>query len=906
MPVRELAPGEEIIPIQGTARELRPDEEVLPFNEDTSLKIDIGGREPTPEELAEIERQKFIESRNPVDRFGRGANVGLAETFGAPVDLTNFLLGLTGLPVSEEPMLGSQQLRRAFAAFGIAPPVGQDDPDNLPGSMGRVTGQATGFLTGAVGPVTRATSAVQTGVRAAPTTVRGAIVQDIGKSALDKPGRFLAAEAVSAGTAGAGGFIAREKFPDSEAASFIGEVLGGITPATAVGATRLAGSAISRIPGSGIVPTITGIRLVRAMVKPFGKVGRRRRAEDRLQGAARDPEKAATELRGEFDETLPEAGLTPVQKTGDEGLLSLERSVIDSSEQLKGEADEQIAQATEAIRRSIDDFGEHVPIEKTEVALDEGRAYIQSLMDTRMRIAALKADERIAALGPNATREQANLITREEVVAAREAINKQVNEIWSAVPESLIIKTNNSRDALDGFLAGPIADQGDVPDIAARVLDNVGEETTVKELQSLRSKLLEESRKAAAAGESNKARISSELAEAVLEDLGAQRDNVTGEAGEALRAALDATAHMKQTFDRGPVGRILAVDRRGAPKVPEELTLETTVGRGGPRARVETQAILDAVDTPALRGAVEDFLLDDFNRRALTGNRIDSKKGQAFLKRHQDVLEDFPELRTKMEAAIEAGDKASLAADKAKGLARRLGDPRVSRAAVFLKEPVEGAMERIAKSPRPDRTMREIVKQARRDPTGDAVKGLKTGLGDLLLSRSSTNKETVKGEFILSGTKLKRLLVDGPVSKMVKTLFSPEEQKRLLEIADVAEKVHKAVIATPKSEGIIADNPSLLFATLARIAGAQVGRKVATATGGGTVQTPGIMSGLFRNALTAATQDPARRLLIDAIGNEDLFAALLATGQKTTRKEIRKQLNAWLLSIGAEQIEDDK
>ena len=864
MPVREITPEEAARLVPRTVRELTPEEEAR---------------------LQPIEGEQ--ELRAP-EQLSRGINIGIAEGLGAPVDAVNALLGLVGLE-SEEPFLGSQQIRRGFSALGIAPPPGEEDPDSLLGSVGRITGMASTFLL-PVGPAGRAAAEVSRGVRAAPTTVRGAIVQDIGRAAVEAPGRFLAAETTAAAAAGVGGFVAREKFPDSEAASVIGELVGGITPAGIITTAK-------------IVPTVIGINLARRIARPFTKAGAQRRAERRIQGAARDPERVAAALRA--GEPVPEAQLTPAQLIGDEGLLSLERSVIESSEQLKGRADEQIAQATRAIRESLGEIGEGVPVEKTAATLEEARNYIQSLVDTRMRIAALAADEKIAALAPGATREQANLIAREELAAARKAVKAQVDELWAAVPEEVILPTGNSRETLNKFLSGPVAEQEDVPAIAKRVLDKVGEETTVKELQSLRSKLLEEARIARAAGQSNKARIADELAEAVLADLGAQRDEIFGEAGDALRMALDATAGMKQTFDRGSVGRILAVDRRGAPVTPEALTLERAVGPGGPRARVETQALLEAAGTPAARGAVEDFLLDDFQRRAVRDGRINRKSAEAFLRRHGDVLDDFPELRTRIEGAVEADDLARLAVEKAEGLARRLDDPKVSRAAVFLKEPVEGAMERIAKSPKPEKTMQEIVKQARRDATGDALKGIKTGFGDLLLTRASTRHPTIEGDFILSGAALKRMLKDGPVARMAKELLSSEEQKRLTEIADVAAKVEKAVAAKARPEGIIADRPSLLFSTIARIAGAQLGRKVAGATGGGTVQTPGIVSNLFRRAVQAGVRDPARHLLIDAMGDKDLFAALLGKGP-ISPKFVRKQLNAWLISVGAEEIKEDE
>lgn len=892
MHVRELAPDEEVLP-PGFIQV--PDTPGLSFSFGGSEGgSEVGVRDLQPDEEV-IPLAQSGGSLSRTEQFGRGSNIGIAGMMGAPVDLMNAGLGLVGLG-SEEPIGGSQQIRRGFAALGLAPPVGVDDPDSLFNSMGQVTGAAASMLI-PIAPMANFATKILTGAQAPARTVAGAIAQDIGASMVTTPGRFIAAESVSAAAAGAGGFAARERFPDSQAASIIGEIIGGLTPAGVIGAVK-------------VLPTVLGATLARRIVKPFTQAGGKTRAEDRAQALARDPEQAAAQLEARGG-LVEEAGLTPAQQAGDEGLLSLEKSIIESSEQLKNQSEEQIAAATAVIRGNLADLGEGVSPEKTAVALEEARNYVKSLLDTRMRIAAQKADERIADLAPGATREQANIIAREELESALSAVRAQEAELWALVPESVVLPTKGVTDAFARLAQKtPRAQQDDIPAIAKRFLDPESNEVfaateTVAELQGLRSKLLGESRKARAAGDFNEARIADELAEAVLVQLGAQRDNVTGEAGEALRGALDFSAELNVKFKQGSVGKLLKSERTGGAKTPAELTLERTVGQGGPRARVETKALLEAVETtaktPALRSSIEDFLRDDFKRRVAPKGTINKASAETFLARHRDVLEDFPELRTKFEDAIEASDASILAAKKAEGLQKRLDDPKISRAAIFLKEPIDNAMQRISRSRNPEKAMQEIIKEAGRDTTGDAVKGLKTAFGDFLLQKASTGKATTAGEFVLSGAVLKRLLKDGPIAQMAKGLLSEADQKRLQEIADVTQKVERAVKAKGRPEGIVGDPPSLLFQTLAGITGAKVGRALNT----GTIQAPGFVASLFRRIQAKLSLDPARRLLVDAIGDKELLSALLNTETTASaQKIIRKQLNGWLASIGAEQIRD--
>jgi hypothetical protein len=202
--------------------------------------------------------------------------------------------------------------------------------------------------------------------------------------------------------------------------------------------------------------------------------------------------------------------------------------------------------------------------------------------------------------------------------------------------------------------------------------------------------------------------------------------------------------------------------------------------------------------------------------------------------------------------------------------------------------------------------MAEIIRQAGRDNTGEALQGLKTAFGDYLLQQASTRTATTTGDFIVSGASLKRLLGQDKISRMAQELFSPDELKRLDEIVSIAGKLEKAVAAKARPEGVIADRPAVIMQALAGIVGAQLGRQTAKATGGGTVQTPGIFANLFRNALAKRVQDPARRLIFDAIQDKDLFAALLRGNTKADQKFVKQQLNAWLVSIGAEQLEDSE
>jgi hypothetical protein len=146
-----------------------------------------------------------------------------------------------------------------------------------------------------------------------------------------------------------------------------------------------------------------------------------------------------------------------------------------------------------------------------------------------------------------------------------------------------------------------------------------------------------------------------------------------------------------------------------------------------------------------------------------------------------------------------------------------------------------------------------------RDPAGDArrlvatvqgdppaLEGLRTAVIEELFKRGGGDAKGFSR--ILKQPKIERLLLE---------VLSPQDQSRLARIAaaatDISTKRQSIARTILTSTGRIA----------ARIGGAQVGRQLAGVTGGGTVQTPGIVS-----RASAQTFD---RLLM-AIPPEELLA----------------------------------
>jgi hypothetical protein len=885
-----------------------------------SVKNDI---EAEKERLALLRlRRSRSDGSEPLDiaqRTASGTSRGVAKLLGTPVDVVNQLGGLVGADV-EEPIGGSMNLQRVFQALG----VGRDPAADLgrAGVVGEVVGMSAPAAMGMVAGGARSA----TGALSEPAKIPSVFTQltrDVARTAYRNPVTFYGLETASAATAGLARYEAMQRFPNSPGAQAFAELLGGLTPAATLGlippATRATISIAERLPVTGIVVRSTRrfvTKPVQAAVETLRPAGAKRRAEARVGRAVADPMESLSNLRR--TDILPEAReiMTPAARSGDPGLLALERSVIETSEELGQAAQQNFAEVNRAIRDSLLE-GPTKP-----VPLHQVREYFTGLMDTRIQIAAQRVEEQMAALGPRATRADLNRLARIELQAAKTAAREQEKQLYRLIPDDAVVPTEATRDLYQSInLSTPRALQGDIPDAAKKFLtpkiknakgklvDNpnyLGDDTTIDELRGLQTKLRDDARAARSEGRFNAARIADDIAESIKDDIA----NATN--GEdtinAVQTAVSFSRDLNQRFTKNPViSQLLGRSRTGGPRVMEGMTLETTVGTRGPRAAEATDALLEAVrrngDEPAMRQHIEGFLIDDFRRAAVEGGRIDEAAARNWISNNSDALDRFPELRRSIDRASRATGELIEA--------ERAFDPRVSRAAVFLNATPDTEIERVINTAEPAAAMKELVRLARTDPTREAETGLKQAFTRMLFNRSKVAKTDFYDMEYVSGAKLTDELSRTPIQQSMRELFTPDEITRIEQARKTALLLDAQRRSGKSAEGVIGDTPALLLSILTRTGAAQVGRKLAVATGGGTVQTPGILASEARKLLQAGVTNVPERLLTDAITatDDELFRALLLPldSQQNVR-EVHRQMHAWVLHTLAEQnqIEGDE
>jgi len=792
-------------------------------------------------------------------------------------------------------------------SLGLA---GHEEPQTYLGRASRVAGEASTLSLLSMGALYRTYRGVIPGVDQALASGFIGKTQQAARNFTREMARHVEAHPVSTlftemfagGMAGVGGESTRRKWPDSPYAIAAGEVMGGLAGGAMLGTL----SAI-RQNGAAALKELATTRAVmwsyRKLVKP-----KEVRARGRIERATPDPEGAAAamdepmlEIHGpaEPGKTMPR--LTPAQKTGDKGLLALEKSVINSADELKYAADDQIIEMSEAIKMSLEQVGGDVPIESTRVYLDAAHEHLVGLVEARRIIAIRRAEERMAAVGPDVSRESANIIAREEMERALADSRAQESELYDLIPSGLGSPTHYSQRALKEFQKElGKAQQGDIPKVAINSLQNeksplfLGNAASIKDLRALQSKLREVDRVARSKKQYNKARIANELANAITDDL--SRTPGTRDVQPLIDNAVSFSRTLHEKFDRGTVGGLLGRSVSGGEKVSKALTLESSLGRG-PRARVAYQEMIKAVeDSPAgLAGAVEDYMKDQFLRTAFLHDTYQPGAARRFMASNQDLLKEFPDLRADLEKAMDARDAVTIMERRQKSLGSSLKNPRISKSAIFLHENPDVAFRRVEGNRNPRRIMSEVLSRVNKDVTGEAREGLKNAYVARLIKSSEIPFGADAKRY--SGTSMENTLSSSPIAEM---LFTPAEMKRIQEIVRTAKRIDMAVAAQPAGEGIIGDVPAKITNLLSRLLAARTGGKLGASSAGGSLQMAQIFTKEAAGRLERFVANPAERLLVDAVHDETLWKALLLDEAKAPHQSVEiatRRINAWVASV---------
>lgn len=638
-------------------------------------------------------------------------------------------------------------------------------------------------------------------------------------------------------------------------------------PVAAAGAVIGGAKALGAV--ASYTPAGTLVRKAQAAMAPYTKTGATEVARDRMQQLAGGQERAeelATRIGG--DNPL---NLTPAQQTGDQNMLGVERLAAEQDSVLRETLESRAAQSQSLARDSISGIGGNT--EDAQKFFKQRRADFTRQLKARAEAATAAADR--AAMSIDGSDPAATGITASRAIndALEEAV-KEERRLWEAIPRGETVGTSGAKAVAEALVSETsYAQRSDIPRAVRDLLENAdvyGETATVKEMHGLYSELRRVARSAMAGNDQNKnmARIANDVADAILDDLGAS-DGETA-TGRMINEARAFSSALHDTFDRGAPGRILKRTLDGDTAIEPETALEATVGRGGTSGAVSARQIATAGGRVA-DDAIQDYLAGRFNRSAFSATGEFTRAGAAaFIRDNRALISRYPSLERDILAAVNAKESADSLSKKIATRIASLENERLSAVQGFLGAKPEKAIEALFSARNPVKAARLAANEAAKDNSGAALAGLKGAISDYLIGQANT---VSGGSPVFSGGNLVAALERPDVKRVVGQIFTAEERSRLRLIARELSKAQNSVAADVGSS-LSGAKANRIIEYIARVVAARQGAELGGGSGG-SLQTAQMASSRVRDILNSLASDRASQMIADAVTDPDLFKALL-------------------------------
>ena len=824
-------------------------------------------RQEKTDRLEKLKRLQLLKAQQAADSSGTTL-IGLAQSFNkGVVDLINLPSELINLPLGAmgAPTIPTEGFRQQVADVGLTAQPGEEET----GFLNRSAEILGASVIPAAAIQVKGAQVLKAGIPAAQRTV----TQHLTATTAQSPRASAALDIASSGGAGIGGEVA-SNLTDEPNLITLGEIAGGFTfPAVA---------AVSRFVGK---PAISKIQ---ETIVPFTKAGAEPRAARRLQSLSSDPV-------GEARIIDPQSPVSPARQTGNPRLIALEKVVLDLNPELEAKFTKELNGALEASRVRAAEFG---GADRTREVLKNGQEHLVELVNLRAATAAQSAQARINAIEGGATPRDISRIARGELDNALKDVRTEETRLWDAIDSKAPATFNNTRAAVQGI----DAEEGtfvpsEVPLWVRKATSLKNERpVTLNDIKQVRSRLLSDARSATNNNEFNKARILNRVADGLLVDMGAVKD-------EGVSSALAFSRQLNQRFKQGAVGDILNRGANRGAGIESADTLKKITSGATPATNIKQFIAASPESAPQ----IEAFIKSSFVKASSKGGKFDLKQSQVQMDKleSQGVFEIFPNLKGELGGARLAFQDADKLAQRAATVSQRGGSrleqgSNKSLAGILLGAEPGQEMAILLRAEKPEAMAAALKRRMGTDER--AIKGLKTSFVETMFNEASKTGAT--GEIEVSGKSLAKLLNEN--LGVAKALGMNDAEINRMRV------ITRQLIQSQKGSGesigaIIEDQPAEALALVAQIAGAKAGQRIAGGGLGSSMVLAGKGSGIATRMLQKLTTDKAQQLLIAAQSDPVLYKALLTKSTAKTKDifDATRVIESWLIGSGVEEVSGD-
>ena len=864
-----------------------------------------------------------------VEATGQGINKGLALTLGLPADLTNLVVGLgetgvrkvldaagfdidSGLKdsklMSKKPFLGSAQVTEIFNALGIE--TEYDKTRALSAITGRIA-EEVGMSAPLAGPLAKGAA---------------------------RPTQFLGKEAGVAVAAGTGAATAQQMFPGSMGAEITGQLVGGLSPITLTTLMKYAGAKTGAVEAFNLF---------------FRPQSREKEIAGNILYSRLGPEKSAKLLEdikegktiNLFGEEIDASKFprTLDQITAEPELIILRQQLEGSEVGTKLIEDIQQTKLTRLLELENNflknmkkkdysmtkDYG----IESTVGAVEARVNHVTNFLDKRLNLAKQTAADKIQAINPNMTREQASAVLRREIdEALQDALNLE-QKMWSNIEGTIdgnIISTgaaaiiNNQFKTTDpknipkilydlagdknlveaGLIQGATKKETIGPGLGTRdvsvepttgVLSN---KESISEILNLRTRVRDELR-----GENSKPNPSKEKIQS-LEDLLGVIDESFMDAGSAknlndLTQAISYSDSLKANYYSGEIGKIIGYDTSGKYGVLPDTTFNKLI-QTGETGGVTTRDVNKIIEQDSV--GIQEGLRVRFANLADNDGNIPQNMRDKFVQNNEEALNEFPLLKQQF---LDANESRNIVEQSLKNYKVAQRDVQKYRLETLASEggqtlSAKGIVTNIFGAKDPVADINKIIKLSARDETGAALKGLQNETTDFMLNKIKTKEITVggKSQTVPDVKQLNKFIRDN--EEALVALYGNDGFKTIQEFQSVLKNIDNAVMKGGLDNLEVIARNNVFVSSVGRI----LGTKVAAATGGPALVFAGI-GGRVANALISKKSSKQIKALVGEAFTDANFAAELLKPYVDNQQEVvSRAVNTFIVNAFGEQVRD--
>jgi len=865
-----------------------------------------------------------------VEATGQGINKGLALTLGLPADLTNLVIGLgetgvrkvldaagfdiaSGLKdsklMSKKPFLGSAQVTEIFNALGIE--TEYDKTRALSAITGRIA-EEVGMSTPLAGPLAKGAA---------------------------KPMQFVGKETGVAVAAGTGAATAQQMFPGSGGAEITGQLVGGLSPTTLTTLMKYAGAKTGAVEAFNLF---------------FRPQSREKEIAGNILYSRLGPEKSAKLLEDiKEGKTITlfgeEIDASKFPRTLDQ--ITAEPELIILRQQLEGsevgtKLIEDIQQTKLARLLELEnnflknmkkkDYGmtKDYGIESTVGAVEARVNHVTNFLDKRLNLAKQTAADKIQAINPNMTREQASALLRREIdEALQDALNLE-QKMWSNIEGTIngdIISTgaaaiiNNQFKTTDpknipkilydlagdknlveaGLKQGTTKTESLGPGLGNRevkvepagsILTN---KESVSEILNLRTRVRDELRV-----ENSKPNPSKEKVQS-LEDLLGVIDESFMDVGSAknlndLTQAISYSDSLTTNYYSGEIGKILGYDSTGKFGVLPDTTYNKLIQQGE-QGGITTKNINKIIQQDSM--GIQEGLRVKFANLADGDGNISKNMREKFVQNNEEILNEFPLLKQQF---LDANESMNIVEQALKNYKVAQRDVQKYRLETLASEggqtlSAKGIVTNIFGAKDPVADINKIIKLSARDETGAALKGLQNETTDFMLNKIKTKEITVggKSQTVPDVKQLNKFIRDN--EEALVALYGDDGFKTIQEFQSVLKDIDNAVMAGGMDNLEVIARNNVFVSSVGRI----LGTKVAAATGGPALVFAGIGGRVANALISKKSAKQIKALLGEAFTDAEFASELLKPYVDNQQEVVSRAVNTFIVNAFGEQVREE-